>query len=143
MLNSNWWNYASDRRMDRQTYPRSLLLRPCCIPPYTMSCYLGLLEKLIKFLQLVKQGKERDRNTQTIFSEESFFSMAIFLGIVLVLFHKIIKNLPLIYMKLPFKENHIGSAVSEILPYKQTHTHIHPVTFIQGLFPVNCSKIFT
>ena len=55
-------------------------IRSCYIPSYTMSCYFGLLEKLIKFLQLVKQGKERDRNT-VIYSincsRDVFFSSVI------------------------------------------------------------------
>ncbi len=52
----------------------------CYIPSYTMSCYFGLLEKLIKFLQLVKQGKERHINT-VIYSincsRDVFFSSVI------------------------------------------------------------------
>ena len=45
---------------------------------------------------------------------------------------KIVKNLARTYEKLPCKGNHIGSAVREILRYKQTHTQTnkHTVTLL-------------
>ena len=65
------------------------------------------------------------RKRKNIFWDVQFFSRAISLGRVVLLTPKIVLNLPRTY-----EENHIDSAVSEILWYKQTDRQAdkHPVT---------------
>ena len=78
------------------------------------------IKLLWKYEESPLKGLYHERDfTLYFFWWGEFFLGAISLGRVVLPYPNIVINLPRTYEKLPWKENHIGLAVSEILRYKQ------------------------
>ena len=70
------------------------------------------------FYTIIQQKWLKDKSMGWLSAVMNFFLGVIFLGRVVVPSPKIVKNLSGTMLGYPIKENPIGSAVSEIRPYK-------------------------